>query len=204
MTFKNTEKEILKAIVKYGDGKSSLAEVLHKSKLLEERGIAIINECNQNFVFLDKAKYDDMFENIAFGYIAEMTTLIDLLIKQRYIVMIPYASCYTHCIGVYGFRGIKPDLYVTNDNELICLADRQVDWFDINRQQKYWPFHFTEKEMPLAHFFNCPFSPSEELKDLVKHNFRSPEERRYRTQVMLTWISIFVALIIGLLGIFCK
>lgn len=202
MTFKKTEKEILKAIVKYGDGKSSLAEVLHKSKLLEERGIAIINECNQNFVFLDKAKYDDMFENIAFGYIAEMTTLIDLLIKQRYIVMIPYASCYTHCIGVNGFRGIKPDLYVTNDNELICLADRQVDWFDINRQQKCWPFHFTEKEMPLAHFFNCPFSPSEELKDLVKHHFKTEEQRRFSKQQFATWFSIAVAIIIGLLGIF--
>lgn len=202
MTFKKTEKEILTAIVKYGDGKSSLAEVLHKSKLLENKGIAIINESNQNFVFLDKTKYDDMFENIAFGYIAEMTTLIELLIKQRYIVMIPYASCYTDYIGVNGFRGIKPDIYVTNDNEVICLADRQVDWFDINRQQKCWPYHFSEKEMPLAHFFKCPFSVSQELRDLVKHNFKTEDERRFVKQQRLMWFSIFVAIVIGLLGLF--
>ena len=36
MKFKKTEKEIIKTIVKYADGKCSLAEALDKGKLLEK------------------------------------------------------------------------------------------------------------------------------------------------------------------------
>lgn len=49
MTFKKTEKEIIKAIAKYGDNEKSLAEVLHQSKLLEKRGLAIVHENNQYY-----------------------------------------------------------------------------------------------------------------------------------------------------------
>jgi hypothetical protein len=48
------------------------------------------------------------------------------------------------------------------------------------------------------------FSVSQELRELVKHNFKSEEEVRFVKQQRLTWISIVVALLIGLLGIFCK
>jgi hypothetical protein len=52
--------------------------------------------------------------------------------------------------------------------------------------------------MPLAQFFNCAYSVSQELKDLVKHNFKTEEERRFSKQQRLTWISIIIASIIGL------
>ena len=41
MTFKKTEKEIIKAIVKYGEKEHSMAKGLNKSKLLENRGLVI-------------------------------------------------------------------------------------------------------------------------------------------------------------------
>ena len=49
MNFKNTEKEIIKTIVKYGGDVKSLADVINKSHLLENRGIAIIPN-NRNLV----------------------------------------------------------------------------------------------------------------------------------------------------------
>ena len=45
------------------------------------------------------------------------------------------------------------------------------------------------------------FSISQELKDLVKNDFKTEEEIRFRKQQVLTWISIVLATIIGLLGI---
>ena len=202
MTFKKTEKEILKAIVKYGDSKMSLAEALHESKLLEKRGIAIVYQSGTNYVFLDKHNYDYEDSNKAFSYIAELMSLVEMLIDNRYIVVIPFANSYTKTIGIDGFRGIKPELYQTVSGESISLADRNVNWFDMSGHQKCWPFQFSDNEMSLAYFFNCPFSVSEELRDLVSHNFRSKDERRYRTQVILTWVSIAVAIGIGLLGFF--
>ena len=202
MKFKKTEKEIIKAIVKYGDGKCSLAEALDKGKLLEKKGIAIIHENGRNYVFLDKAFHEDWFANDGLGYVAELIALKELLIQNRDLILIPYVHAYSHTIGVNGFNGVKPDVYTTNDNEVICLADRNVNWFDNNRNQKCWPCDYSEKEMPLAQFFNCAYSVSQELRDLVKHNFKTAEEIRFSKQQFATWVSIGVALMIGLLGIF--
>lgn len=204
MRFKKTEKEIIKAIVKYSRQAKSLAEVLLLSKLLEKRGIAIIHQNNMNYVFLDKGKYDDWFSNEALGYIAEIMSLIIKLIEKRHVVIIPFESSDTKTIGIDGMQGVKPNLYRTNGFETICLEAGNINWFDVHRNQKCWPYHFTEQEMPLSHFFNHPFIISQELKDLVKHNFKTEEERRFSKQQWATWISILVAILIGLLGIFFK
>ena len=45
------------------------------------------------------------------------------------------------------------------------------------------------------------FTVSQELKDLVKNNFNTEEEIRFRKQQILTWFSIISSIIIGILGI---
>ena len=64
MNFKKTEKEIIKAIVKYGGEVKSLVDVLNESKILEKRGIAIVPCPNDKvcYIFLHKDKFseDDM------------------------------------------------------------------------------------------------------------------------------------------------
>lgn len=197
MTFKKTEKEVIKAIVNYGNNELSLAEVLHQSKLLEKRGIAIIHENNKYYVFIGKSKYDYEEANKAFGYISEIMSLVAMLIDKRLIVMIPFGSSYSHSIGVEGLRGIRPDLYTTDNGDKICLEDRNVNWFHANKQVR-WPFDFSEKQLPLSHFFICPFCVSQELKDVVKHNFQTEEQRRFSKQQFATWFSIAVSVIIGL------
>ena len=202
MTFKKSEKEIIKAIVKYGgEDDKSLAEVLNASKLLEKKGIAIISQSSRYYVFLNKKHYDYEESNMALGYIAEIMSLISMLIENRLIVPISFANSFTYEIGVDGFRAIKPDLYTTKAGEIICLADRNVNWLDVNNQQKCWPFSFSEKEMPMNHFFRFPFSVSQELRDLVKNNFKSEEQIRFEKQQLLTRVSIIIAIILGLLGI---
>ena len=54
MTFKKTEKEIIKAIVKFGEKENSMAKVLNESKLLEKRGIVIAFASSRNYAFFDK------------------------------------------------------------------------------------------------------------------------------------------------------
>ena len=54
MTFKKTEKEIITAIVKYGEKDNSMAKVLNKSQLLEKKGIVIAFASGRNYVFRDK------------------------------------------------------------------------------------------------------------------------------------------------------
>ena len=201
MTFKKTEKEIIKAIVKYDGKAKSLAEVFNKSKLLEKKGIGIVQYGGKNMVFLRKDLYDDWFHNDGLGYIAELLSLIDTLIKQKYLVMIPFCTESKLVIGAEESRWLKPEIILVNGNEHICVADRMENWFSATGEQKYWPYKYSERDLPIGNTFNMAFSVSQELRELVKHNFKSEEEVRFIKQQRLTWISIATAIAIGLLGI---
>ena len=94
MTFKKTEKEIIKTIVKYGGDVKSLADVINKSHLLEKRGIAIIPD-NKHIIYLKKSIYQDWDDKEAFrngtledeaGYCA-VKTLLD--IKAQDFILTP-------------------------------------------------------------------------------------------------------------------
>ena len=196
MTFKKTEKEIIKTIVKYGGDVKSLADVINKSHLLENRGIAIIPN-NRNLVYLKKTSYDSWDDKEAFGYIADFVSLINYLIDNRLIVTIPFRESIPLVIGKekseYGRNCI-----VINDGEGIITEDQEFfNWYE-NNQQAYWPCTVSEDYMPISKTLTSWFSVSQELKDLVKHNFKTEEERRFSKQQRLTWISIIIASIIGL------
>ena len=91
MKFKQTEKEFIKAIVKYDGKVKSLAEVINKSHLLEDRGIAVVLYNQNNHIFLSKKKYNfDSKEPL--GYISEIVSLINSLIEKRLIIIIPLVS----------------------------------------------------------------------------------------------------------------
>lgn len=201
MTYKKTEKEIIKAIVQYDGKAKSLAEVLNKSKLLEKRGIGIVQYGGNNIIFLDKDKYDDWEDTEGMGYVAELLSLIDTLIKQKYLVMIPFCTDDTLVIGAEESKWSRPDVIVVNGVEQICVAERYENWLDAKGEQKYWPHVFSERELPIGNTFNMAFAVSQELRELVKHHFKSEEEVRFRKQQWLTWISIAVAAAIGILGI---
>lgn len=196
MKFKKTEKEIIKTIVKYGGDVKSLADVINKSHLLEKRGIAIIPD-NKHIIYLKKSMYQYWDDKEAFGYIADFVSLICYLIDNRLIVTIPFRESIPLVIGKekseYGRNCI-----VINDGEGIITADQEFfNWYE-NNQQAYWPCTVSEEYMPISKTLTSWFSVSQELKDLVKHNFKTEEERRFSKQQWATWISIIVAILIAL------
>lgn len=199
--WKDSEKEIIKAIVKYDGKAESLAEVFNKSKLLEKRGIGIVQHGGKNMIFLKNSLYDDDTETKGLGYVAELLSLIDTLIKQKYLVLIPYCSKNILVIGAREAKWHEPSCISVNGNEFICIDDHNENWLDAKGQQLYWSYIFTEKGLPIGDIFNIAFSVSQELKELVKHKFRSEEERRFRKQQLLTWISIGVTAFIGIAGL---
>ena len=199
--WKESEKEILKAIVKYKGKEPTLAKVFNKSKLLEKRGVGIVQYGGNNIIFLNRDIYDDWEDTEGIGYVAELLSLIDTLINQKYLVMIPFCTDDTLVIGAEESKWLKPDFIVVNGVEQICVAERHENWFDVKGEQKYWPNVFSERELPIGNTFNMAFAVSQELRELVKHHFKSEEEVRFKKQQWLTWISIAVAAAIGILGI---
>lgn len=200
MTFKKTEKEIIKAIVKYGEKDYSMAKVLNKSKLLENRGLVIAFASGRNYVFSDKQKYD--WEDAkGISYISELISLLKYLISNRLITILPINVREAHVIGREKARLARPG-YIEVDDAILEVDSNMGNWIDaVTRDQAYWPSCYYEKDLPISTYLECFFSVSQELKDLVKHDFKTEEQRRFEKQQRLTWISIAVAGSIGVVSL---
>lgn len=201
MNLNKTDKEFIRAIIKYDGKAQSLADVLNKSRLLEKRGIGIVQHCGKNIIFLRKDIYEEWFDRNGLGYVAGLLSIIDTLIKKKYITMIPFVTDDILVIGAKESKWLRPDFISVNDNEVICLADRNENWFDASNPQKYWPCKFSDDDLHIENIFNVAFSVNEELRTLVKNNFKSEEEIRFSKQQWATWFSIAMAFVFGLLGI---
>lgn len=200
MKFKKTEKEIIKTIVKYGGDVKSLADVINKSHLLENRGIAIIPN-NKHIIYLKKSMYRNWDDKEALGYIADFVSLINYLIDNRLVVTIPFRESIPLVIGKEKSK-YEHNCIVINNGEGIIMADQEFfNWYE-NNQQAYWPCTVSEEYMPISKTLTSWFTVSQELKDLVNNNFKTAEEIRFEKQQRMTWISIAVAGGIGVLSLF--
>ena len=198
MIFKKTEKEIIKTIVKYDGEVKSLAEVINKSELLEKRGIAVATDGNMSFIFLKKDRYD-YEDKEPLGYVTEMVSLINMLVEKRFLIIIPLESSSELVIGRKQSRwGNKPGIVVVDESEYIQVDRNMFNWLNASGEQIYWPIECPENVLPVGKTIYSWFTVSQELKDLVEHNFKTPEERRFSKQQWATWISIIVAILIAL------
>lgn len=200
MALKKTEKEIIRAIVKFGEKENSMAKVLNKSKLLEKRGIVIAFASSRNYVFFDKRKYD-CEDAKAISYISELIALFKYLIANRLITILHLNVRELHVVGRQHSKLSRPG-YTEVDDAYLEVDSNMGNWIDkVTRQQTYWPNCYTEKELPISAYLDCWFSVSQELKDLVENDFLTEEQLRFKKQQRLTWISIIVAGIIGIASI---
>lgn len=200
MTFKKTEKEIIKAIVKYGEKEHSMAKVLNKSKLLENRGLVIAFASNRSYVFSDKQKYE--WEDAkAISYISELISLLKHLIANRLITILPINVREVHAVGRHHSKPYRPG-YLEVDDAILDVDSNMGNWIDkATNEQTYWPSCYSEKELPISAYLESFFSVSQELKDLVDNDFKTEEQIRFEKQQRLTWISIAVAGAVGLLSL---
>lgn len=200
MKFKKTEKEIIETIVKYDGEVKSLAEVINKSELLERRGIAFVTDGNMSCIFLKKDRYD-YEDKEPLGYVTEMVSLINMLVEKRFLTIIPLESSPDLVIGRKKSRwGNKPGIVVVDESEFIQADRHMFNWLNASGEQIYWPIGCSEKVLPVGKVIYSWFVVSQELKELVKHNFKTEEQRRFSKQQFATWVSIVVAIILGLLG----
>ena len=143
-----------------------------------------------------------MDEKRGLGYVVEIVSLIQLLIEKRLIVIIPYRYRPSLVIGKPNASWYKPEVIsIDNGNEFITLGYRNVNWLNAEGKQIAWTKYCSDDEIPMTKLITPWFTVSQELKDLVENDFKTEEEIRFRKQQVLTWISIVLATIIGLLGI---
>lgn len=121
MNLNKTDKEFIRAIVKYDGKAQSLADVLNKSRLLEKRGIGIVQHCGKNIIFLRKDIYEEWFDRNGLGYVAGLLSIIDTLIKKKYITMIPFVTDDILVIGAKNQNGLGRILFLLMTTRLSVL-----------------------------------------------------------------------------------
>ena len=205
MILNKADKEFIKAVVKCHDDAESLADAINKSHLLEKRGWNIV-VCDDRkyYLFYREDKYDCEDEQKVRGFLAELLAILDKLYSERLLVAFP--SSYTNplVIGKKNVTRYRIDINkVDNGKEYINLSQLGFGWYATkNNESLYNWCECTDMIRPYEKLFFSAYHVTQDLKELVKNDFKSVEEIRFQKQQLLTWISIAVALIIGLLGIF--
>lgn len=203
MKFSKEEKEIVKVIVKYANNSENIASAFNASGLLEKRGIAIVNAGGVTLVFFNQEKYPDFFPNAKSPYLSLLLNLIEKLVQNGSIICGDSADANPLVIGAKSSRWEKLNMLAVNDTEVIILEGPYTGWYEkTNGQMLYWEWNEWGNQLSrVCHYLYSDYCVSEELKDLVKNKFKSDEQRRFAKQQWATWISIAVAIILGILGI---
>lgn len=203
MKFSKEEKEIVKAIVQCENQGGNLALALNFSRLLEKQGIAFVDADCARMVFLRKDLYPDFFPfNDNAPYVSILLNLIEKLVKNGHIIL--GESCYADplVIGAIHSQWAKPGLVVVNGNEFIIVEGPGKGWYGADKQEKYfWWNKWDSQFSKVSNYLHSDYCVSEELKELVKNDFKTDEEIRFAKQQLVTWISIGVAILLGVLGI---
>ena len=203
MKFSKEEKEIVKVIVKYANNSKNIASAFNASGLLEKRGIAIVDTGGASLAFFRKDMHPNFFPNAKSPYMSLLLNLIVNLVQNQLVVCGSSVSADPLVIGAKSSRWEKRTMLAVNDTEAIILEGPYKGWYDkATRQMLYWEWNEWGNQVSrVCHYLHSDYCVSEELKDLVKNKFKSDEQRRFTKQQWATWISIAVAIILGILGI---
>ena len=203
MKFSKEEKEIVKVIVKYANNSENIASAFNASGLLEKRGIAIVDAGGASLAFFRKDMHPNFFPNAKSPYMSLLLNLIDNLVQNQLVVCGSSVSADPLVIGAKSSRWEKLNMLAVNTTEAIILEGPYKGWYDkTTGQMLYWEWNEWGNQLSrVCHYLHSDYCVSEELKELVKHKFKTDEERRFTKQQWATWISIIVAIILGVLGI---
>lgn len=202
MRFSKTEKKIIKAIVNYRDKAESLADMFNKSHLLEKNGWNIVVVDNVSYYLFYRIDQYGEDGQKAYGLLAEMLALLDKLYRERLLVAFPSSHNRPLVIGKENVKYGQMDTRSVDDGkEFIVLSQYGFGWYNKDKESLYYWDECTDMVKPHERQLFSAYHVSQDLIDLVHNDFKSEEDIRFRKQQWLTWISILVALFIGLLGL---
>lgn len=185
-TFSETEKNYLREIVVAHKNKSwqklilknLIYSIFKRSIILSEfPGFEIFESESEN-----KDDIDKFNRAIQSGYIplAEFLNLLKNLDEAALISIIPY--------------------FESDDFDLEVIEIKSEIRSEVMDERQYFSIVDHSYLQFLKRNYSNLINPSQELINLVNCNFQTKEEKRYKTQICATWVSIGVAMIIGLIG----
>ena len=202
MKYSKEEQEIIKILVKYSNKGGNIATVFNFTQLFEKRGLGIVSAGSEDLLFFRKDLHPDFFPGNGSPYISTLLNLLEQLIDKRLLVLGNSITSAPLVIGALKSRWERPNVLVVNESEVIILEGFNRGWYDANGREIYnWDDDRSGRLAKLTHYLYHSYSVSEELKDLVKHNFKTEEQIRFVKQQIMTWVSIGLSTLLGILGL---
>jgi hypothetical protein len=211
--YNRREKEFLTLLAKETENKLEIFSYFMQNDFFTKSSnlaLAILPPRNAAILYIKKNVFDDLSSRkIETRNFVEILSLIEYLKQNRLIDIIPIPAPPDVTIHLMRADFNTPTIDPKSSDLLLNTNGLHIKNNDIgkiydSKNQVVFEGVTLEKytyELILNNFMGLLFV-SEELKDYVKRRFKSVEDRRYRIGQIATWVSICIALIFGIYGIY--
>ena len=206
--FNPSERTFIKLISEIKlDSDETFSKFLQDNYFTEERNEALIirHDSKDVLFYMHPTIYDDTNKRSdALKNFWSIITLTQYLLDQRYISNIPIRKQKVLDLIYEGFdnqidlSGSKLKLNTQGDYLLTSKPD--IIYYS-NGEIRLKGLLWNELYSSISENFMGVIYPSEGIKYLVKNKYSSEEDKRYYTQLKLTWIGLFLAGGLGLYSI---
>lgn len=207
--FNPKEKSIIKKIASIDVSSMQTCSRFLQDNFFTEKNkkALIVNHATRDVLYyIEQNLYNDINEIRKSNYdLFELLVLLTYLKENRYISIIttrqpisPFEALYSEFDSSISQQGnqlilnTKGDYLNTNQPDLIYDSNNQVILKGGLLNEYY--------DLINDNVFGLIF-PSEELIQLVKHDFKTREDRKHNQNIYAAWFGIAVAIILGILGI---
>lgn len=207
--FNQLERNILEKISKIGvESNDSFSKFLQDQYFTASRNeILLIHHDTKEVIFYVKPEVyiDDKKRPKAIKELWMLISLMEYLIEKRYVLNIPIKKKTGLDIIFSGFHNPKflseGRLELNTDGDYLDPLNPEVIYNSKN-EVIFRGFLISDIYGNISNnLLNIVF-PTIKLRELIKYDFKSVEDRRYKSQLALTRIGLVISIVVGLYGIF--
>ena len=209
--YNQVEKDFLKLLIKISNEDTEfLSYFLQKHYFTKQKGLALVVLTAQKEILLYMKK--DIFDNLSkrkkelINFI-NILHLIDYLKNNRLISILENKQAYkvnAHFMYENFDQPIQNNnLLQLNSQGLYININDPSKIYDQNKNITFEAIKLDNNiyDLVMNNFFGLLFV-SEDLKEYVNNGFKSTVDLRYKRAQITTWVSIFIAFLFGLLGLY--
>lgn len=209
--FNLKEKEILRMLCDYNFNDLVTLSFFLQTRYFQKyssQALFLFTKEEKALLFLKQDVYNDLERRKKeIGSFMELFFLINYLKNNRLINILPNPEVENYALYIMkeGFEPQLIDKTIYFNNKEFYLFHSELAIYDCKSNKKEYSAIELNKELfdVIKSDWMSFLFITEDLKDFVKNNFKTKEDRRHKVNLFATWISIFLAFIFGLYGI-CK
>lgn len=206
--FNVREKEIIKLINEIEIGSTdTFSRVLQEKYFkIQKNSALVVNHINQDvLLYIATNDFNDLSKRAkAIGELWELVTLIAYLNSERYLSILPITTNSQIDFMYEGFVNLSS----TPQNITFTDTDGTISNIKPDRIEKsnstisFMSVSIKPLYEPIKRNLLGIIYPTEGIKSLVKNEFKSDEDIKFKKQYGLAWAGLIIAIIIGFFGIF--